>query len=284
MSKMANIPDDIPAGQDNKSLPWYKEAPTELDSSPAELLLTYSGMPEDQIIPHICKIRDAAWGICPCPCIGCFRFLDPSLSKHPLYQEVLARLKPGQQKHLDLGCCFGQDIRRLVYDGVPSENCYGSDLEPELISLGYDLFLDRNTLKSTFMAADVLDPYSRLKELEGQIDIIHTAAFFHVFDLNQQKEVCRRVVQLLKPQKDSLLLGRHFGNVNGRELVFKQRSMYFHNVESWKRMWTEIGDETQTQWDVHAELLEDSPDVAARAKEIGAPEGSRRLSFSVRRL
>lgn len=167
---------------------------------------------------------------------------------------------------------------------MPSENCYGSDLEPELISLGYDLFLDRNTLKSTFMAADVLDPYSRLKELEGQIDIIHTAAFFHVFDLNQQKEVCRRVVQLLKPQKDSLLLGRHFGNVNGRELVFKQRSMYFHNVESWKRMWTEIGDETQTQWDVHAELLEDSPDVAARAKEIGAPEGSRRLSFSVRRL
>lgn len=228
--------------------------------------------------------RDAAWVVFPYPCIGCFRFLDPSLCKHPLYHEVLSRLKLGHQKHLDLGCCFGQDVRRLVHDGAPSENCYGSDLEPEFINLGYDLFLDRKTLKSTFMAADVLDPYSRLKELEGQIDIIHTAAFFHVFDLNQQKEVCRRVVQLLRLQKDSLLLGRHFGNVNGCELVFKQRSMYFHNVESWKRMWKEIGDETQTQWDVQAELLEDSADVAARAKEFGAPEGSKRLSFSVRRL
>lgn len=54
---MANIPDDIHAGQDNKlTLPWYKERPTELSSSTKDLLLNYSGIPEDQIIPHICKV------------------------------------------------------------------------------------------------------------------------------------------------------------------------------------------------------------------------------------
>lgn len=48
-------------------------------------------------------------------------FLQLNMSLSPAYDEVLSRLK-NEQRLLDLGCCFGQDIRKLVHDGVPSEN------------------------------------------------------------------------------------------------------------------------------------------------------------------
>lgn len=65
--------------------------------------------------------RDQAWQIAPYPCIGGWMFLQLNMSLSPVYDEVLCRLKKGE-KLLDLGCCFGQDIRKLVHDGAPSEN------------------------------------------------------------------------------------------------------------------------------------------------------------------
>jgi cyclopropane fatty-acyl-phospholipid synthase-like methyltransferase len=42
-----------------------------------------------------------------------YRFLDLSIMQTEVYQEVVERLKGGD-KLLDLGCCFGQEIRQLV--------------------------------------------------------------------------------------------------------------------------------------------------------------------------
>ena len=42
-----------------------------------------------------------------------FTFLDSGLSASPYYQEVLERVKQGET-FLDLGCCFGQELRVLV--------------------------------------------------------------------------------------------------------------------------------------------------------------------------
>ena len=60
------------------------------------------------------------------------------------------RMKNGEN-FLDLGCCFGQDLRELVADGAPSENIYGLDIEGPLIDVGYDLFMDRGKIKSTLV-------------------------------------------------------------------------------------------------------------------------------------
>ena len=65
--------------------------------------------------------RGQVWKIAPYPCVGGFKFLELNMSLSPTYGNVLSRLKGGD-KLLDLGCCLGQDIRKLVYDGVPSEN------------------------------------------------------------------------------------------------------------------------------------------------------------------
>jgi hypothetical protein len=42
-----------------------------------------------------------------------YRFLDLSIVHTEVYSEVIQRLKGGG-KLLDLGCCFGQEIRQLV--------------------------------------------------------------------------------------------------------------------------------------------------------------------------
>jgi SAM-dependent methyltransferase len=230
--------------------------------------------------------RDTAWNVFPYPCIGQFRFLDLSIGDHAVYPEIVSRLTSGQ-KYLDLGCCFGQDIRRLVKDGVPAENCYGCDLRLDFMELGYDLFLDKDKLKAKFIEGDVFNPDSELRQLEGEIDILHTAAFFHMFGLEQQKQIARRVVKLLRPQKDSLLVGRQVGNVTGGEFSHRTNQssvMYRHNIETWQHMWKEIGDETGTQWDVQARLLEWPGSPVIQTGPSWHYEGARMLQFSVRRL
>ena len=223
----------------------------------------------------------------PYPCIGQFRFLDLSIGLHPAYQEIVTRMKSGTQKYLDLGCCFGQDIRRLVKDGAPSENCFGSDLRSDFMAMGYDLFLDKDTLKTEFIGADVFDPSSGLKRLDGQMDIIHTAAFFHLFSMEEQKTVARRVIQLLKPQKGSLLVGRQVGNVKGQEVPHRSNPnshMFRHDVSTWKKMWKDIAEETGTQWDVQAELLDWPGLPGGSGPAEWQNQGVRRLTFSVRRM
>lgn len=196
-------------------------------------------------------------------------------------------MKSGEEKYLDLGCCFGQDIRRLVKDGVASENCYGSDLRLNFMELGYELFLDKNSLKTKFIEADVFDPESNLKSLDGQIDILHAAAFFHLFDYENQKKVGKRVARLLRPQKGSLLVGRQVGNVKGGEFEHRTNTtqkMFRHDVETWKQMWKEIGEETGTSWEADATLREWHGVIPSGSEQSWQPEGVRQLAFSVRRV
>jgi len=112
--------------------------------------------------------RSRAFAIYPYPCIGQHRFLNLSLSRHPLYPKILSRLRgdsqppshpaPRPETFLDLGCCLAQDLRKLVADGAPSQHLYGLDIEERFIDLSYDLFRDHATLRSRFVVADLLNP------------------------------------------------------------------------------------------------------------------------------
>lgn len=219
------------------------------------------------------------------PCIGQFRFLELSIGNHPLYQEISKRMNSGSQRYLDLGCCFAQDLRRLVFDGAPSENCYGSDLELEFMEIGYDLFRDRDTLKSKLISCDVFAPNKKLDALEGKIDIIHAASFFHLFTWDEQVTIGHLVVKLLKQQKNSLIVGRHVGYVKGRVLPSTSRpnkAIFRHDNDTWKKLWKQIGDETGTEWEADSSLedwrLRFGKDQTYRE------DGAMRMIFSVRRL
>lgn len=196
---------------------------------------------------------------------------------------MLGRIKKGEQL-LDLGCCLGQDLRKLAYDGAPSENMYASDIDKSFWTFGYDLFLDRATLKSIFLEADIFDPESQLKQLDGKIDIVNATSFFHLFDYDGQVKAAKRVVQLLKPNSGSTIIGRQGGQLEAGNIahVTKDKSVYWHNPESWAKMWEQVGRETGTEW--KAESLFDSEDLSTRMKTNIIPASTRLMRFTIRRV
>jgi hypothetical protein len=175
-----------------------------------------------------------------------------------------------------------------VFDGAPPENLYGSDLRMGFIDLGYDLFRDKDRLKSKFIAADVFDPDSELKQLDGQIDVVHAGSFFHLFNLEDQERVAKRIVKLLRPQPGSLVLGRQLGNTTPGEYPRRdgEGSRYRHDEASWEEMWNVVGRETGTKWKVEAQLARNEIPLIqekARYKGSSVPPGICRLRFAVRR-
>jgi SAM-dependent methyltransferase len=172
------------------------------------------------------------------------------MSHVPYYPTILERLKTGEQNFLDLGCCFGQELRKLVADGAPPENLYGADLNPEFFDLGYKLFRDKDTLTSKFIAADIFDPGSELHELDGKIDILYAGSFLHLFRYEGQINACKATVKLLRDKKDSVLLGRQVGASKAGEYVHrtnKDQTMFRHNPDSFRKMWEEVGKLTNTE-------------------------------------
>ncbi|KAL6718758.1 hypothetical protein ACLMJK_002992 [Lecanora helva] len=233
--------------KNSKDVPWYDAELGDFSAESRELFEKYSGIAPDRVNGHIQDI-------------------EPE-SKNTL---------------LDLGCCFAQDIRKLVYDGVPSENLYACDLRPEYLDLSYDLFLDKNKMRAKFFSADVFEEPGSLDQLYGKIDVIHAASFLHLFGWDDQLRICKRLIKILKPRKGSLVFGRQTGNIQGREVpprthALKDGAMIWrHDPQSFQRLWDIAGRETDTRWKTWVELLE--------RPGHWAEEGIRRLNFEVERL
>ncbi|KAK6407495.1 hypothetical protein LTR95_018537 [Oleoguttula sp. CCFEE 5521] len=251
----------------------------EISESTRHLFETYSHIPKDEVVKHITAVRDKAWAIHPYPCIGRWRFLDLGLGLHRSYPDVRARLKTGEQTFLDLGCAFAQDVRRLAADGVDTTKLYGCDLRLDFLDLGYELFCDKETLKATFFEADVFAESGMLDQYEGHFDIIQASSFFHLFDREHQKRVAHRVVKLLKPQKGSLLLGRHVGSWEPRETPWRDGygKHFRHNEGSWQELWDQVSEEAGgVKFEAKASLRE-------RPGEVGLLSGPW-MVYTVERL
>ncbi|KAF2774193.1 hypothetical protein EJ03DRAFT_322782 [Teratosphaeria nubilosa] len=248
----------------------------------------YSKIPADQVESHIRTLQDKASKVHPYPCIGSWRFLEWGLKTHPLYEsEILPRMLQEDEIYLDMGCAIAQDIRWLVSDGVDSSKTYGADLRLDYLDIGFEMFRDRDTLKTTFIQADILDPQNALFiKLEGQVNILGASAFLHLFTYDTQKKVAMALATLLKPQKDSLIVGRQMGSFVPGE--YKRRDddvmRYRHDVESWKKFWKEIGDETGVEYAVEAELLEIEKSLRPERSAGQNEDNSGSMTFSVRRM
>ncbi|KAI1103536.1 hypothetical protein F4804DRAFT_309814 [Jackrogersella minutella] len=57
---------------------------------------------------------------------------------------------------MDIGTFIGHDLRRLVYDGTPSNNLYGVDIFSHF-ETGSEFFRDRDTFEGQFIEADFLN-------------------------------------------------------------------------------------------------------------------------------
>lgn len=164
---------------------------------------------------------------------------------------VRDRVRAGET-FLDLGCCFGQDIRKLVVDGAPSDNILGVDTEGRFAELGYDLFRDWNTLKARFFAQSIFDE-NFMREWHGKVDIIYLGSFLHLFDFQKQKIVVAQLVTLLRKKKGSLVFGRNLGADQGGEFHMNALGwdLYRHSEQTIRNLWA---DAPEGDWEVSAEL------------------------------
>ncbi|KAF2823436.1 hypothetical protein CC86DRAFT_422289 [Ophiobolus disseminans] len=237
----------------SRDVAWYQASLTRVPETAIQVFREYSGIPDEEILDHIYKVRDQAWDVLPYPCIGVFRFLDFPACLSPVYEEVLGRVSAGETL-LDLGCCFGQDIRKLVQDGAPSDNIIGVDHESRFIDLGYELFGDRETLKSRFYTGDVF-AQDFLANMRGQIDIIFVGSFLHLFTFDQQKVVLAQLCKLLRHREGSLVFGRHVAT-EGKGGTLRMDTLgwdvYHHSPDTIRQLWDTA---PEGEWEVTSELM-----------------------------
>ena len=273
----------------------YIDTVPSIPASFSHLLTTYANIPPSSQQAHIKRIRDLAYAEHKYPCLGRFRFLDLDMSAHPMYAHIVALFQdapgsPDMPKFLDLGCCLGQDLRKLIFDisCEPSHDAlekfisiggasivphlFASDIIPQFIELSYGLFNDESIIpRSQFLSpVDIFDSSSTnpLRKLDGRVNVLHVGAVFHLFNLEQQRDVGRGCLRLLSPEghyvststaatgddntweggdkavnwsKTALIFGEQVANVQPTETERQSGGMRFrHNEESWRRMWEEL--------------------------------------------
>ncbi|KAF1937345.1 hypothetical protein EJ02DRAFT_447533 [Clathrospora elynae] len=244
-----------PEEPQSTNVTWFQVKPTKDNIRPEtqRLLKTYSGIPLDQVFDHVVKVRNEAWEVHPYPCIGQFRFLEPSFTELEEFDEVVERLRKGQ-KLLDMACCFGQTICQLVDGGAPAENITSSDLQSDFIY--------------KFLVADIFDSSSALVDMRGSIDM----------GMKEQVIVSKAVAALLRPKPGSMILGCQIRAVKDTEKVGPTGTMYRHDVESFKKMWREIGDDLGVTFTVDAKLK-----MLVGDHFLFHPDDTRRIWFVIRR-
>ncbi|KAI0426114.1 hypothetical protein F5Y09DRAFT_319844 [Xylaria sp. FL1042] len=245
--------------------PRYYEVLHNVPKAMAELMSSYSGIPKNEQIAHITKLRNEAYAQFPYPCMGTFRFLDLDLARHEAYKEhVLGPLcqpavpsKP-EPLFLDCGCCLGQDVRKLAVDGVPPNRLWASDIEPSFIESGFELFRDGDKLpRDHFLCpanvfSDTEDPSEDpLVILNDRVTILNISAVFHLFDLDQHRRIANRCLKLLRKDTGApvLVLGAHVGShkpERHRRRPGVDEYRYTHNQGSWEALWREVCE--QPQW------------------------------------
>lgn len=196
---------------------------------------------------------------------------------------------------MDLGTCVGQDLRKLVYDGVPLDNIYGSDIFPDYERVGHALFRDESTFQGRFISADLFDEAADapLAKTRGTWDIINIIMFLHVFDRKDQVRSCQRILGLLSEAPGSMIVGAQTATTKPGEHVLKppfvaegeHKSIYRQSRETFRTMWEEIGQDLGVKLDIWAEY-EETKDEGQKGDEekFFTGDEQRRLFFVVERL
>ncbi|KAH8117790.1 hypothetical protein DFH11DRAFT_1570697 [Phellopilus nigrolimitatus] len=244
---------------------------------------------EGEIRRRVLEVQKEAYSSYPYPCLRNFDYIQLMMSMNRIYPAVLAAARTSPDSlFLDLGCCMGTDVRKLVLDGYPATRVAGCDLRRTFIDAGHALFADRDTCRIAFFTSDIftldladpdprasaprLDAVRSLDELRGRLDHVYAGALFHLFGEGTQRAIAVRLARLLRtqgieagaaravPASGCVVFGRHEGRQTAGPMEDK-RDRYGHSIESWRAMWRAVfaelhGEEfAATRVKVDAELI-----------------------------
>ncbi|TFK40030.1 hypothetical protein BDQ12DRAFT_711486 [Crucibulum laeve] len=218
---------------------------------------------DQELKSHIIDVQQKAYEVYGYPCIRLFAFTRLQITTSMIYDHFkeLARERNGAV-YLELGCCFGTDVRKAVDDGWPIQNIIASDLRKEFWEHGHQLFRSTpTTFPVSFVGGDAFELiaphapfYEELKTarpvdlqgltsltpLQGHVSAIHASRLFHLFDEERQLELARLFGSLLSPLPGSVIFGIHGGYPKkGLRVIAigEEVKMFCHSPESWKELW-----------------------------------------------
>lgn len=268
---------------------WFEESTT-VDGEFRDLLENYSHVPSDNIVQHVVDTRNAAWQVHPYPCLGQFRFLELNLSHRDLYPKLLEELKTQPDaRFLDIGCCLGQDLRKLIIDGAPAERVAGAELNGAFIDLGYTLFKDKESLegKTPIVFANILeDPSSAaspLYSLVGTFSAVQLGMLLHLFTWEEQITAFKHTLALLRGKPGDRIFGQATGHLDGTPTAsVGVRATFKHNADTFAKLITQFGEATNTQWTIVTAKLDNGLSIFDEKRTWDDPR-TRRLVFEIER-
>lgn len=223
------------------------------------------------------EINQKALQIYPYRCIQTYSYLTTRMAKNPFYASVLENIST--KYVLDIGCCVGSDMRRLILDGATSEYMLGVDLESAFFQIGFEIFQDQLKLpKNIFIQADIFEDDFIEKIQNGmKMRKMNSNRLFQGFDLVQLGAVIHllteeKIEYLLKViydrllRKEGTLIGQTMGttlastNIKGEVGDVK----FFHSKESLINVMSRVGfvniqiQETDSHWPLFKNSLDGS--------------------------
>ncbi|PSR90483.1 hypothetical protein PHLCEN_2v4901 [Hermanssonia centrifuga] len=269
-----------------------------LSETETEFLHSAISADDDELKSKIIEAQKIAQH--PYPCIRAFHFVNLMMSQNPIYPKVLESGKAGNTIFIDLGCCMGSDVRKLVADGYPASNVLGCDLRQEFIDCGHNFYNDSETCKIRFFTSDIFEvpyPFSAesalaftgisqvtgLLQLREAVTHFYTGALFHLFDEATQYALALRVAMLLKRKPGTVVFGRHQGLPEaGMINDHMQRTRYGHSPTSWPLLWKKVFSEVESEEFAESHVLTEAVLTHGfNRKVIGSTEQARMLVWSV---
>ncbi|GJJ06970.1 hypothetical protein Clacol_001168 [Clathrus columnatus] len=255
---------------------------------------------EADLKAHILRIQADAYAMCPYPCIRLFSFTQLAVTEYPYYKSIIrqGRLDPNAIL-LEIGVGFGNDIRKMIYDGYPIEKVVVMDKNQKLWEIGHRLFCSTpRTFPVKFIRGDIFDQsvlsdytspslsqpnihsLDTLTPLKEHATTITLQMVFHLFDLKRQYLLAKRVASLLSSAPNSLIVGRQMGDATPRTMMLGKSPHFIHNPESWERMWSDVFPKGSVEY--RTALVDLPPHL--RSGSSGMLGISQFLVWSIRRL
>ena len=142
---------------------------------------------------------------------------------------------------------------------------------------GYALFKDDDNFPVKFVEGDIFKLTERINSpnehqgsysengltyLSGRVSVIYLSMVFHLFQEGKQRELAYRLSKLLSTEKGSVIFGAQVGSDKEGHRV--NDLSFFHSLESWRRLWTDIFGEGVVKCD--AKLVPIADSISTRNK------------------
>ena len=176
-------------------------------------------------------------------CIAGFQFLQPRLPAHFAYEALLPELKAGTRQVLEVGCCFGTDLRTMLQDGVPVEQITETDLVKDYWESGKLLYRDADDERikrvRTFFGDATQSSF--LPDDNGKYGLIINMAVLHTLSEQGVRGMLTRFRDLLQPGRGVLIGVTGTASDGPREWKQGSTTRWLHSRESLEALLKELG-------------------------------------------